>query len=155
MADIKPSIDQSELSRIAALGQGKKDGSEDEGGSDNALMEVITNALNRIPGMVGRASSSNFFALFRTLLTTGALAGLEARESIVSKKIMVSQNFAGSETFLYKLFAALKKGGMSIQDLTKGIEAQQAIDISFARLGELSAPITPSTGKGGIGMELG
>ena len=138
-------INQSELARVAALGQGKKpQGGEDEGGSDNALMELITNAMNRVTSFLGKGGLPGS-QLLGALPSTGVQVGLESPEGFSAKKIQIQQNFSGGDGALYKIFAALKKGGTSIKNLCEGIEPQQAVDMSWAQLGTLSAPITPAT----------
>jgi hypothetical protein len=146
-------INQGEIARVAALGAGKKQGGEDEGGSDNALMELLTNALNRVTSMIGKAGLPGA-SVISSLPSTGVQVGLESPEGFAGKKIQVSQNFSGADGALYKIFAALKKGGMSIKNLTEGIEPQQAPDVSWAQLGELPSPITPNTGGTGISMDM-
>ena len=149
-------INQAELARVATLGAGKAQGNEDEGGGDNALMELITNAANRMFSMLGKGGLPGS-SLISTLPTTGAQAGLESKDGIGGKSIMPSSSLSGGEGFFYKLFATLKKGGMSIKDLTAGIEPMQSVDVSWAQLGTLATPITPMTeiGRGaGISYDM-
>jgi len=143
-----------EQNRISQMNAPTKPTGEDEGGSDNALMDVITNAASRFVSMLGKGGLPGTTVAGSTL-STGMQAGMESPEGFNAKKIMPSLNISGGDGFFFKIFLALKKGGMSIKNLCEGIEPQQAVDVSWARLGELPTPIGPNIGGADIGMHIG
>ena len=159
MADSSSSAaDNARLLSQQALGAGKSTG-EDPGGTDNALGTMIVDALNRLGSMVGKAGIPGM-SVANSVLSTGAQVGFESPQGFAGATIMKAPNVSGGDGALYKIFAALKKGGTSIKDLTEGIsggqpiEALQPMDVSYAMLGTLSSPITPNTGGTGMGMEI-
>jgi len=148
-------INQAELARVAALGQGKPQGGEEDGG-DNGLMTLLTGAMNRMVSMLGKGGLPAT-SLISNLPSTGLQAGLESKDGMGGKPIMPSSSLSGGEGFFYKLFAALKKGGMGITDWTAGIGPMEYADVSWAQLGTLATPITPATevGRGsGISYDM-
>ena len=147
-----PGIDQNELARVAALGT-KKGGDEDPAGGDNALMELLMGAIKTFTSMVGKATSSDIANIANTSMTTGLNAGSEL-PGFANSSILKGPNISGGDGFFFKIFLALKKGGMKIEDLTKGIEPQQAVDVSWARLGEVPLP-TGLPMDGGRGHDAG
>jgi len=139
-------INQAELARVAALGQGKpQGGGDDPAGGENAMMELLTGGFNRILSMFGKAGLPGA-SLANSSLTTGIQAGLESKDGFTSKNILPSASVSGSDTFLRKILAALIKGGFQIKDLAEGISAPQ--NVSMADLGTFTPDYTPTTEVG-------
>ena len=153
------SINQAELARVAALGQGKNDG-KDPAGEDNAMMELLIGAANNVAGSAARLTGVSPLSAVASSLNTGADAGLKS-DGLAGKTIMPAMSH-GADTFLGKLARALIKGGFtSFKDLTEGVgggaavEPMQVADVSWARLGEITPIQTPNMPVSEIGLGSG
>lgn len=148
-------INQAELARVAALGQGKSQG-KDPAGEDNAVMELLTGAANGATQALKYAVPIPGGGLLTGIGSSSAVAGLES-EGLAGKTIMPGSGLRSEGGFLAKLLALLIKGGFQIKDLTEGVGGGPLIEglpitggesISMASLGTFAPDYTPTSEVG-------